>query len=190
MTPAIDKKQKNVALTILFGKPGAGKTTIANHVLAQIPNDCIMLDLDDCIPNWMRDNFTKGIYPTLSQRIEFAKHSCSYVKDQISLDTAHRDVLINFSFVNQDLRDEFRQQFPTASWILLDVSNAVAQDRIEARAGHFYKGKSQPKEKTSEWEFDIVNFPHLILDGSQSIQDNAQIIIQTMHERNQTEHFY
>ena len=181
MKSAIDGKRKNVALTILFGKPGAGKTTIANHVLAQIPNDCMMLDLDNCIPKWMRDNFTNGIYPTLFQRQEFAKYACSYVKDQILFDTSHRHVLINFSFVNQDLRDEFRKQFPTASWILLDVSNDLAQDRIEARAGHFYKGKSQTKEKKSEWEFDIVTFPHFILDGSKPIQDNAQIIIQSMH---------
>ena len=185
MTPGIDERQENVGLTILFGKPGAGKTTIANHVLSQMPNDCMMLDLDDCIPQWMKDNFTKGIYPTLSQRQEFARHSCSYVKGQISLDTAQRHVLVNFSFVNQDLRDEFRRQFPSASWILLDVSNALAQNRIEARSGHFYKGKSQTKEKTSEWEFDVVTFPHLTLDGSQSIQDNAQIIIQSIHKHNE-----
>lgn len=73
----------------------AGKTTITESALQILEknnnnnnnNDniifrCIGLDLDVCIPQWMKDNFSKGIYPTLKERQEFAKDCCDYVTNQ------------------------------------------------------------------------------------------------------------
>ena len=132
------------AMIVVFGKPGAGKTTISNAALNTIrdkgSNDCIHLDLDVCVPQWMRDNFAKGLYPTLSQRMEFASSACDYVESQLR-NNSSAAVIVAFSFVNTDLRETFRSRFPHAIWALVDVSDDLADARVRSRTGHFYKGQ-------------------------------------------------
>ena len=74
---------------IVFGRPGAGKTTVANAAVEklQTSNDnitCLGLDLDVCVPQWMRDNFANGIYPTLEERNRFANECCQYVTHELA----------------------------------------------------------------------------------------------------------
>ncbi|GFH58082.1 hypothetical protein CTEN210_14558 [Chaetoceros tenuissimus] len=194
-------------LVIIFGRPGAGKSSVTDKALQLCKQEKTSgyvhgLDLDVCVPQWMRDNFGKGIYPTLEQRKEFAVGACDYVdeqKNRFETDAcgASVKILISFSFVNTDLRDVFRERFPDAKWILVDTSGEEAQDRIQKREGHFYKGaptktdssetdsKSEMdvasdvnNEDNSEWNFAKVEFEHLILNGLDSIEDNAQKIIE------------
>jgi len=114
-------------------------------------------------------------------------------------------VIISFSFVNTDLRDIFRTHFPTADWILIDTTEKECTKRIQERKDHFYKGElSNGKTKTKtriktiiddddstatkamvdndsenndDWKFAPVDFPHTILDGDNSIDDNAKMIV-------------
>jgi thymidylate kinase len=235
---------------VLFGRPGAGKSSVAKAVTRQFEQDnrrtmigidmeessaivsnctknppkiqqngmgvhdsvlcptifqLVPIDLDVCVPQWMRDNFAKGIYPTWQQRQEFAKDCCNHVhhvlrselqekaKQQLQQKTII--IMVSFSFVNADLRQRFRECFPDAHWILIDTSPHEAQRRIEQRRGHFYKGGGDPPARidnnhatteqkstshpldNSEWEFAPVTFPHTILDGKNSIQNNATIIL-------------
>jgi gluconate kinase len=165
---------------IVFGRPGAGKSTLSysaakrfreyferkqdNHK-QQKRRSCLALDLDVCIPQWMKDNFGNGIYPTLDERTIFANDACDYVSKMIenelhSLSTQEEDGIettsgskfsvttttslcccVSFSFVNADLRDVFRSRFPHARWILVDTTDEDAADRIQMRQDHFYKGK-------------------------------------------------
>lgn len=85
---AVIMSEKNIPVIIVFGRPGAGKSTIAEAAdkLLKEKNieEIITLDLDVCIPQWMKDNFTKGIYPTPIQRKTFAGAACDYVRDQIN----------------------------------------------------------------------------------------------------------
>ena len=199
---------KEVPILIVFGKPGAGKTTITNEAFQKLGLEsriCLVLDLDVCIPQWMKDNFATQIYPTLAQRHEFALTACQYVEEQIQCSRNERKemngdfdcgVLISFSFVNTDLRQVFREKFPHAVWALIDVSNELAQERIRQRQDHFYKvsepkeKESQntlesnsdgemPKQKQSDWEFCQVDFDHILLDGKDSIQVNASKVSDT-----------
>ena len=218
-------------MIIIFGKPGAGKTSVANAATNNIilqsrerytdDNDkrsvdeskqhsqscCVGLDLDICIPAWMRRNFSKGIYPSLEQRAVFAESACDYVETEVRKardllveddDDASISVIIAFSFVNNDLRGTFRSRFPNAAWVLVDVTDDLAQDRIDQRVDHFYKGAPVEKleeeetpnseetldsEETGrsrstenndgEWNFAPVNFHHIVLDGKHSIAHNA-----------------
>ncbi len=193
-------------VVIVFGRPGAGKTTICTTAftkLQELKNVCLVIDLDVCIPNWMRENFAKGIYPTLNQRNEFALSACDYVDKEINKlgEKCIKDdnekqplILISFSFVNTDLRVVFRSRFPSAKWALVDVDDVTAQDRIEKREGHFYKGAPRTKEVVSkksdaseeidksEWNFAPVDFEHVILDGLVSIDENVNIVIALLTE--------
>jgi len=100
-------------------------------------------------------------------------------------------VIISFSFVNTDLRTAFRDVFPNnAYWILVDTSDDLAIERISKREGHFYKNTNNVKEveddaitnvkdndnDNSEWNFQPVTFPHMILDGRQDVEVNARQI--------------
>ncbi|CAB9508730.1 expressed unknown protein [Seminavis robusta] len=198
------------SVIVVFGRPGSGKTTIANRALDLLGGDdsdnnlhCIGLDLDVCVPQWMKDNFSKGIYPTLQQRQEFAKDCCAYVEQQFQQEQSKKyaaqrlAALISFSFVNTDLRDVFRSQFPHAVWILVDTSEEVSNLRIQQREGHFYGGKpdepppKEEKEETteadnSEWNFAPVTFQHHILDGNTAIDDTAKKVADIVRETSAT----
>ena len=141
-------------MIVLFGRAGAGKTTIAKVVIKMIQynndshNSIIHHDLDDYIPDWMKTNFIKGIYPTVSQRALFIEGACdriSLVKDHpvnvtaAAAATESSVVVVSFSFVNDDIRIIYRRRFPNAIWILVDVNDDLASERILMRRGHFYK---------------------------------------------------
>eukprot|EP00808_Paulinella_micropora_P021844 g10544.t1 len=190
-----ERKSKERPLIVIFGRPGAGKTTVANAVLdttKQVNIPCQGLDLDVCVPQWMRDNFAKGIYPTLAQRQAFAHSACEYVDDNLTANP-HAACLVSFSFVNKDLRDIFRSRFPSAQWFLLDTSFELAEQRIAAREGHFYKnvlktdtGEKISRKKGSEWSFAPVDYPHTVLDGAASVSLNAQTIFNALKKNSES----
>ena len=227
------------SMVVIFGKPGAGKTTIAEAAFQQlqmhvnttptttptsttnnnnttnknnnnnINNQCLLLDLDVCVPTWMKDNFANGIYPSLDQRKEFAFSACDYVDAEIKASNSHSNshsnndndnqtetmssssssisastslfIIISFSFVNTDLRDHFRSRFPHVNWALVDVTDSTAQQRIDAREGHFYKGKNNNNDGNGNGaaqheiddEKDISNTTHEKDDKEENDKDDA-----------------
>jgi gluconate kinase len=146
----MQRSAQHVSIFVIFGIPGSGKSTVADRVMALLSSLSepqirpMALDLDSCVPEWMRENFARGIYPTLKQREEFTVSCCDYVAKSLS-DTGKQEpdtpmvAIVSFSFVNRDLRDGFRNRFPDTKWILMQTSEEEAQRRIESRAGHFYK---------------------------------------------------
>ena len=197
---------RHINLIVVFGRPGAGKTTIATAAIKQL-NKSYGLDLDVCVPDWMKANFAKSIYPTLEERKVFALDCCEYVEKEINniiqkkSDENMITVIISFSFVNTDLRDIFRSHFQKAKWVLVDTTEEEAAIRIQTRKDHFYKGdtskqsidelssKDTTEESTerngsktdidnSDWHFAPVTFPHVILDGNAPITENAEKLIQ------------
>ena len=191
---------------IVFGRPGAGKTTVANAAVEklQTSNDnitCLGLDLDVCVPQWMRDNFANGIYPTLEERNRFANECCQYVTHELAQAYRKNKALasvVSFSFVNTDLRDIYRQNFPDALWVLIDTTEQEATKRINAREDHFYKGDTSSDEinadadhstvdtpesdiddddENNQWNFAPVTFSHIRLDGNQPVEENADQVI-------------
>ena len=67
---------------IIFGRPGAGKSTIAERLVAPPDANAYNVDLDVCVPQRMRDNFAKGVYPTLAERQAFASDAADYVRTE------------------------------------------------------------------------------------------------------------
>lgn len=143
----------------------------------------------------------------------FISNACDYVTDNInnvhsnnqSDDDSNRSllVIVSFSFVNTEMRVEYRKRFPTSSWILVDTTKDLAEERILSREGHFYKGSgggsnadnvnggedSDPTTETkvkendldnSEWDFQAVDFPHIALDGSHDVDTNAKKVIDSI----------
>jgi len=250
---------------------GSGKTTIADIAVRKLrrkiheeeelsttitnssPRSRILaLDLDVCVPEWMKDNFAMGIYPNLEQRREFAHSACDYIDNQLltathqnderydkqlkfpervqdkeqqqqqqqqqqprektnndrsNITSSSRYCIVSFSFVNDDLREIYRSRFPSAKWVLVDTNEEEAQRRVDAREGHFYKGKKKTKEEhnstprddgggggggddiitraadvddvnNSEWNFQPVTFRHIVLDGNSPAEVNADKVVQ------------
>ena len=189
-------------IVIIFGRPGAGKSTVAEKALELYnshevesseptsPTSTLhCLDLDVCVPQWMKDNFALGMYPTLDQRREFAVGACNHVDAMLKSMQTLDKAIVSFSFVNTDLRDVFRSRFPDAKWVLVDTDDTEAQKRINQREGHFYKG-APPAEvakddvkveaDNSEWNFAKVDFDHILLDGSHTVDENAKQVLDVL----------
>ena len=196
----------DVPLLVVFGRPGAGKSVVADGVFEKIEEESngilgknhklVCIDLDVCVPQWMRDNFANGIYPTLEERQEFALSACDYVercieKEKERFNPGKVATIISFSFVNTHLRDTFRGYFPQTKWVLMDTNEGEAKRRIDMREGHFYKGKVSKNDESkpssseevetekldtdnSDWAFAPVSFPHEVLDGNSPIETNVQ----------------
>eukprot|EP00977_Amphora_coffeiformis_P002181 scaffold425_cov175-Amphora_coffeaeformis.AAC.40 len=201
---------QDIPMVVVFGRPGAGKTVVADSAVETVLQKQRMsrsvdstlrpigLDLDVCVPQWMRDNFAKGLYPTLEERIAFAEAASDHVEDSLEKTTAVLPeghvlgAIVSFSFVNADLRDTFRKRFPKAKWFLVDTSEDEAAERIRRREGHFYKGKvepvtkdeveSRPKSDNEEWNFAPVSFQHTVLNGIEPIEHNAGIVADGLME--------
>ncbi len=193
-TPSNASLSDTTTMVVIFGRAGAGKSTVANAAIDLLQNEslyCLGLDLDDCVPQWMRDNFGKGIYPTLKERQDFATSACDHVHTKLQEESLmyskEKDIIaiVSFSFVNTDMRDIFRQRFPNALWALLDTTESEADERIQTREGHFYKGapprtsenETIQKEElldNSDWMFAPITFAHVVLPGNDSIDANAK----------------
>jgi len=153
------------------------------------------------------------MYPTFAERQQFASAACDYVDDAIALEKtqisqeeesggtldSNLAAVVSFSFVNQDLRDYFRQRFPQTKWVLINTTEMEADLRIQQRENHFYKGKDgaegkierelptkdieeNTKEDNPDWEFDPVDFEHISLDGKCSIDQNAKQVLDIILE--------
>ncbi|CAJ1939193.1 unnamed protein product [Cylindrotheca closterium] len=214
-------KSDGSSIVVVFGRPGAGKTTISSMAIEAFENDqqtmmmmmmrsrknfvLTGLDLDVCVPQWMKDNFSKGMYPTLKQRNEFAFECCKYVREKLAGGEAdpakpinNNATIISFSFVNDDLREIFRSNFPEATWVLVDTSEEEATRRIQSRQDHFYTGEASQSntdndedrtisreqdhdptnQDNSDWKFAAVTFEHEILDGKEAVEKNALKLIE------------
>jgi gluconate kinase len=194
--------ENDTTMMVLFGRPGAGKSVVADAAINLLSAEeenlhCVGLDLDVCVPQWMRDNFARGKYPTLKEREEFAISACDYVDKKLLEESASNGdqktvVIVSFSFVNTDLRDIFRSRFPNALWALVNTTEMEAGDRIKKREGHFYKGAPPQidKEKmaseeslssdNSEWKFAPVTFSHTVLPGHDPVEENARTVADTI----------
>jgi hypothetical protein len=161
-----------------------------------------LLDID--ILCCKQDNFAKGIYPSLQQRLDFISHACKYIEEEIHSTSSTEQysrlvTIVSFSFVNTDMRVAFRERYPNSHWILVDTNADVAKERIMAREGHFYKGANATGEDectktnsrreddtdaescdTSEWEFQSVDFRHTLLNGCNAVNNNAQRIVEAV----------
>ena len=163
---------------IIFGRPGAGKSTVAERLVAHPAADAYNVDLDACVPQWMRDNFAKGVYPTLAERQAFAADAADHVLT--ASDGKGACCVVSFSFVNDDLRDSFRERFPEATWALVDDSDALAGKRIAQRDGHFY---NPPSTNGDEWRFAPVAFEHPVLDATRPVEENVERLLPLVRRR-------
>jgi gluconate kinase len=170
---------------VMFGRPGAGKSTVADMVVKRLQDRRIPvlgLDLDVCVSPQMRDNFRKGVYPTLAERRQFAQEACDYVENEMRRSSSAHVAIVSFSFVNTDLREIYRERFPHADWILVDTSEQEANQRIAKRLGHFYKGGLMESGDGLASRFAPVTFPHAVLSGTDSMERNADKVLRRIVE--------
>lgn len=159
-------------LAVVFGRPGSGKSTV---LAAAALSGVVALDGDACVPQGMRDNFARGVYPTLEERAVFADSLCTTTREAIAAN-APLSIVLAFSFVNDDLRGAFRAAFPEALWVLVDTAERDADARVATRDGHFYNPPDRADQADDEWAFAPVRFDHARLDGARPVVESAALL--------------
>jgi gluconate kinase len=189
----------SIPIFVIFGRPGAGKTTIASEIQKQpqiLPasinqgntttaahHSFLHIDLDVCVSQKMKDGFSSGIYPSSTERINFMDKACDFVKGCIDTRRSGCNAcIVSFSFVNSDLRHAFRRRFPHSKWILVEASPVLAQNRITRREGHFYKHKDDNTLKGSEWDFAPIDFECFSVRADNPVNANVALILNYIHE--------
>lgn len=107
--------------------------------------------------------------------------ACTYLSTQLQMQQP-QCCIVTFSFVNDDMRQVFRRNFPAARWVLIEASEQLAEARLTQRRGHFYKGAPKADVgvgRSAEWDFEPVGtaFEHTVIDGTLAVEDSARRVL-------------
>lgn len=182
---AAPEKGACIPHAVLFGRPGAGKTTTAKAIQDMKAENGIKLvpfELDPYVPKEIIDVFMAGGYPSVEMRVAFVEKCTEIVKAIRETlaeateggSTLKVGLLVIQAFPHEDMRAVYRAAFPDAEWFLVDTADEVAGERVRAREGHFYKHDTLPVP------FEEIDFPHTAYEGTTDPAENAKQILEKM----------
>nr|WP_280531339.1 adenylyl-sulfate kinase [Paenibacillus castaneae] len=160
-----------------MGLSGAGKTTTARHVAAELLKEGRHVELLD--GDELRETICKGLGFSREDRMENIKRIV-YVAKLLSRNGV--DVLVSAITPYQEMRDYARSQLPGFVEIYVQCPLSECERRdvkglyAKARNGnlHHFTGVSDP--------FEVPQFPDITIETvSASLQDNADTVIGWLH---------
>jgi gluconate kinase len=163
-------------LLIVFGKPGAGKSYIA-EILAR-SFGYVARDGDDDIPPSMKRALMKKAEITDGMRRQFLANMIASVK---LLSRKHSKLLLHQTLLKEYMREAIHKAFPFARFILVETDDDIREQRYLKRK-YFNLGLEYLRHMSAL--FDPVNQPHTVIlnneDGvegirKQLIRDNPSV---------------
>lgn len=141
---------------VVMGVSGSGKSSVAAALATSM--HAVFIDGDDLHPASNIAKMAQGVPLTDEDRAPWLREICHQANAILARDT---HVVVVCSALKQRYRDIFRQQITHVSFVFLDGSYELIEQRMQARQGHFMKAgmlKSQFEalERPNRSEKDII----------------------------------
>jgi gluconate kinase len=142
-------------LLVIFGKPGAGKSYIANVLRDMF--GYVIHDGDDDLPADMKQALKEKLPITDDMRKQFIEN---IITSTSILSVKHSNLAIHQTFLKEFMRKQFMQEFPHATFILVQCDDAIRETRYVKRR-YFNLGLTYLRYMTKL--FEAPHIPHAII---------------------------
>lgn len=160
-------------LLIIFGKPGAGKSFVAD--VTEHTFDFFTYNGDTDIPPDMKDALFQKQEITDTMREQFLDNMIASVA---SLSKTHDNLMVHQTFIKEFMRKKVLDTFPYAKFILVEADDAIREKRYMKRK-YFNLGLPYLHRMTNL--FEPVQIPHSIIknndEGATHITEQLDKII-------------
>lgn len=158
---------------VVMGVSGSGKSTVASQLATKM--NAVFLDGDDLHPASNITKMANGVPLTDDDRAPWLNTICQQANAQM---TDMSDVVVVCSALKRRYRDVFRQHLPHLTFLFLDGSYTLIEQRMHSRQNHFMKAgmlKSQFKtlERPDSMENDVITL---------SIETSINDIVEQAHQ--------
>lgn len=133
MTTAPDRAQVHV---VVMGVSGCGKTTVAEGLAAV--TGWRFAEGDAYHPRANIEKMASGVPLTDADRLPWLQRLASWIGEQ---EAAGRSSVMSCSALRRSYRDVLRSGAPDVRFVHLHGTRAVLEERIAARAGHFFPAR-------------------------------------------------
>jgi gluconate kinase len=163
----------NTKLIIIFGKPGAGKSFVAD--ILRYSFEYTIHDGDDDLPGDMKLTLDKKLPITDNMRKRFIEN---IIASTIKLAKNYPKLVIHQTFLKEFMRVQFLRHFPDARFILVESDDAVRETRYMKRK---YFNLGLPYLRHMSKLFEAPHIPHLTIynnnEGTHEIKRQIKDVI-------------
>lgn len=145
-------------LLIIFGKPGAGKSYVAD--IAAHSFGYFSHNGDDDLPAPMKELLLQKGTITDAMRKKFAANMVATLR---KLSDKHDKLVVHQTFLKECMRLQILDAFPFTKFILIEADDAIREKRYLKRA-YFNLGLSYLRHMTDL--FEPVQIPHTVLKNN------------------------
>lgn len=156
-------------ILIVFGKPGAGKSYVAEILEKQF--GYYSFNGDDALPTDMKEKlFHKGTI-TANMRSRFLANMIDSIK---KLARQHNKLIVHQTFLREFMRKQIIDALPDAKFLLVETDDAIREKRYMKRK-YFNLGLAYLRRMTGL--FEQIHIPHLTIqnniEGPQHIMEQV-----------------
>ena len=162
----------NKQIFIVFGKPGAGKSYIAD--ILEKSFGYFSFNGDDAIPTDMREQLFKRGVITDEMRKQFLENMVAAIK---KLSLQHDKLVAHQTFLKEFMRKQILSTLPDATFLLVETADSIRENRYMKRK-YFNLGLAYLRRMTDL--FEPISIPHEVIfnnkEGPQEIIKQLQKI--------------
>jgi gluconate kinase len=166
-------------LLVVFGKPGAGKSFVANILSDSFEYHCHDGDTD--LPKAMREALFRKEIITDAMRKEFITNMIASIQ---KLSKKHKKIVVHQTFLKEYMRKQFLSAFPDAKFLLIESRDDIRENRYMKR-NYFNLGLPYLRHMTHL--FEKVTIPHVIIkNDTEGTRDLLEVILELLGSRRVT----
>jgi gluconokinase len=164
----------NTKLIIIFGKPGAGKSFVAD--ILRNTFGYTIHDGDDDLPGDMKLTLDNKLPITDNMRKRFIEN---IIASTTKLAKNYPKLVIQQTFLKEFMRKQFIEVFPNAQFILIECDDAIRETRYMKRR---YFNLGLPYLQHMSKLFEAPHIPHALIynnnEGTKEVERGLRSIIQ------------
>jgi len=159
----------NIPILIIFGKPGAGKSYIAE--ILEKSFGYFSYNGDDALPPDMKEKLFLKAEVTDDMRRRFLDNMIFAIN---KLSKQHAKLVVHQTFLKEFMREHVLATFPIAKFLLIETENSIRENRYMQRK-YFNLGLPYLRHMTDL--FEPVSIPHMTLNNNKEGTEDIETFI-------------